>query len=159
MSYSSKVLTESYRDKRYEEDLTKLYFDVTAQVAKATYNPTIEYIRSAYSAVRQFSEAVVFSTEHLNRYNKLVVPVLSDMQLVLYGDVRSPLHAKAAIKYNSKIVFRCGKNEIENGINILNELSQVLFLIKQWAYEQGLLLTKPIDRRYGTEAIEDALRG
>lgn len=159
MSYGDKVLTESYRDKTYEKDLTELYFEVTNNVARANVNPSIEYIKIAYGSVKQFSEAVVFSMEHLKRYKDTVSPVMNDMQMILYGDARTPTHARAAIKYNTRIVFRQGKQEIENGVNVLNELSQILFLIKQWAYEQGLLLTKPIDRKYGTDAIEDVLRG
>lgn len=153
--YGDRTLTESYRDKRYEEDLTKLYFRATGDLRAAHNTPTLEYVRFAYSAVREFTEATVYSKAHLELFQKKVRPVLEAAQLILYGNPRSMDVVSASIDMNTRLVMRRGRLEIENGVYLLNQLSEVLFLIKQWAYDQGLLLSKPIDRKFGIDAIED----
>lgn len=156
--YSDRVLTESFRDKRYEEDLTKLYFTAMRILNNAHMAPTLEYIKTAYSASREFCEALVYSKDHLVKYRDLIKPTLQDAQTILYGDPRSPFSVRAATKYNCRIIKKRGKYEILNGVRILNQLSEVVFLAKQYAYQQGLLLPKPMDKKFGIEAIEDNLK-
>lgn len=156
--YIDKTLTESYRDKNYEVELTRLYFKATKDLKYAHSLPSLEYIRTAYSAVREFSEATIYSPNHLLRYKSKIVPVMDSIQLILFGDPKNMEAVTASIDYNSRLIKRRGKFEIENGVNLLNELSQILFLVKQWAYEQGLLLSKPVDRKYGKSAVEDNMQ-
>lgn len=157
MSYTNRVLTESYKDKRYEEDLTKLYFSTMKSISGANCMPTLEHIKMAFSVAKIFCESVVLSKEHLERYRDKVKPVFADLQTILYGDPGTMMVAKVAIAYRTRIIKARGKYEIQNGVNILNQISELMFILKQWAYEQGLFLVKPIDKRYGTEAIEDNL--
>lgn len=156
--YSDRVLTETYRDKRYEEDLTKLYFEAMRYLHNAHNAPTLEYIKVAYSKSREFSEALIYSKEHLVKYRDKVRPTLEKIQTILYGDIRSPGTIRAASEYKCRLIKRHGKLEIVNGVRVLNQLSQIVFLVKQYAYQQGLLLPKPMDKKFGIEAIEDNLR-
>lgn len=158
MTLSDRVLTETYRDKRYEEDLTKLYFQVLERLDLAHAAPTLEYIKAAYSSVRRFSESLVYSKEHLLKYRDMIRPTVLDIQTILYGDPRMPSTIRAASRYGARVVKHRGKFEIQNAPNILNQLSEVVFLVKQYAYEQGLFLPKPMDRKFGIEAIEDNLK-
>ena len=151
-------MTETYRDKRYEEDLTKLYFEAMRFLHGAHLAPTLEYIKGAYSKTREFCDALVYSREHLIKYSEHVRPNLEQIQLVLYGDLRSPAAVRAASKYSCRVIKKRGKYEIINGVKILNQLSEILFLTKQYAYQQGLLLPKPMDKKFGIGAIEDNLK-
>jgi hypothetical protein len=154
---SDRVLTETFRDKRYEEDLTKLYFRVMREIGVARAMPSIEYAKSAYAAAVEFCEAVVFSKEHLARYREKIHPVLEDVELILYGDHRLPSVQAIVLEYGVRLLRIAGKMELEAGNNLIKQLSQAVFLVKQWAYEEGLFLPKPIDRKYGTDAISEVL--
>lgn len=156
--YSEKTLTESWKDKRYEEDLTKLYFNATRDLRMAHSMPNLGYIRNAYSAVREFCEATVYSKKHLTLYQANVKPILEAAQLILYGQPNDMSVVSVSVDYEVRLRMIRGQMEIENGVNLLNQLSEILFLVKQWAYDQGLLLSKPIDRKYGTDAIEDNMK-
>ena len=156
--YSDRVLTETYKDKRYEEDLTKLYFEAMRQLHGAHQSPTLEYIKAAYSKAREFSEALIYSKQHLIKYKDIVRPTLEKLQTILYGDPRSPATVRAASMYRCRVFKHRGKLEIRNGVMVLNQLSEIVFLVKQYAYQQGLLLPKPMDKKFGIEAIEDNMR-
>ena len=158
MKHSDSVLTETYKDKRYEEDFTKLYFDVMRSLNRAHNAPTLEYIKAAYSMAREFAEALIYSSKHILKWRDLIRPTLNNIQTVLFGDPRGMATVRAACKYNCRVFSRRGKLEIINGVNILNQLSEIVFLVKQYAYEQGLLLPKPMDKKFGIEAIEDNMR-
>jgi hypothetical protein len=155
--YADKVLTENYRDKIYEIDLTRLYFDVQRSISNADFNPSLENVRGAYSVARNFCEAVVFSKTHLERYSKLIKPVISDIQLILYGDSRDARVFSVCQKYNAYVRKVRGDLVLLNGAMLMNQIHEMIFLIKQWAYEEGLFLPKPIDKKYGTGAISDSL--
>jgi len=155
--YADRVLTETYRDKRYEEDLTKLYFQVIDKLDNANNAPTIENIRSAFSAIKTFSEGLVYSKNHLAGYKEKVRPVLYDIQLILFGNPKDPEVLSKSLDYGARMDNVKGTLVLKNGINLLNELSEVLFCVKQWAYEEGLLLPKPVDRRMGMDGIENTL--
>lgn len=157
MVHSDHVLTETYRDKRYEEDLTKLFFRVLHDLSEARKTPAIEYLKMAYSSASEFCQAVVFSKEHLVRYRAKVSPVLDGIQLILYGDHRLPSVRKVAIDLGVNMVRQNGRDELEGGPIVVRQLDNVIFLVKQWAYEEGLFLPKPIDRKYGTDAISETL--
>lgn len=156
--YGDRVLTETYKDKRYEEDLTQLYFKVMNNINLAHTYPTIEYIKAAYGSARGFCEALVYSKNHLIKYRDLIKPVLNDSQTILFGDPRDPSVAEVSLRYGCRVIRKSGKLEITNGVVVLNQLSEIIFLAKQYAYQQGLLLPKPMDKKYGIEAIEENLQ-
>lgn len=157
MGRLDKILTESYRDKRYEEDLTKLYFRVMTQIGTSRTTPSIEYARLAYAVTMEFVESVVYSKTHLERYQKKVRPIMKELEIVIYGDPRLPSVQAVAGKYDARVFLARNKPELQNGLKIINQLSQVVFLVKQWAYEQGLLLPKPLERKYGIDAMAEVL--
>jgi hypothetical protein len=157
MGRVDRILTETYRDKRYEEDLTKLYFRVMQQIGQSRTTPCIEYARIAFSAATEFVEAVVYSRTHLERYQDKVQPVLKDIELILYGDPRLPSVQAVAARYDARVFLSLNKPELQNGLKVINQLGQIVFLVKQWAYEQGLLLPKPLERKYGIDGMADVL--
>lgn len=154
---SDRVLTETFRDKRYEDDLTKLFFKILEDVGAAMISPTIENTRVAFSSTVKVCTGLVFSTEHLIRYDKKVTPVFNAIRLILYGDTRLPSVQAVMREYNVRVVKIHGKDELESGQEIVTQLSEIIFLVKQWAYEEGMFLPKPIDRKYGTDAISEVL--
>jgi len=157
MPYQDRVITETYRDKRYEEDLTKMFFEAARKLEMATFSPNLMSVRVAFSAVKTFSESLVYSKQYLEQYKNDVRNVLDDIQTVLYGDYRLQSVVRKATEYNSKISKINGETILSNGQNILNVLSNILFLVKQWAYMEGLFLPKPIQKKQGTEGIENTL--
>lgn len=156
--HSDEVLTEAYRDKNYERSLTDLYFDVMKQLKICESFPSIEYARTALAESSNFIEAVVLSPHHLKLYGKTVEPVIDDIRTILHGDPRLPSVISKSAEYNVYVVQRYNKPELRNGLFLILQLKQAIFLMKQWAYEQGMFLIKPIDRKFGVEAIEEALQ-
>ena len=152
-----KIITETYKDKRFEEDLTKLYFRVMRQLGAARYIPSIEYAKMAYAAASEFIEAVVYSKVHLERYQEKVRPVMHDIELIIHGDPRLPSVQAVAQKYGARVFFSRNKAELENGLKVINQISQAVFLVKQWALEMGLWLPKPLERKYGRDAMAEVL--
>lgn len=154
---ADKILTETFRDKRYEDDFTKLFFSVIDDIGDARMTPTIEHTRKAYASVSKFCLGMLFSKEHLERFERLVMPTLKEIGLILYGDRRLP-SVRALMRLYSVNVMRInGKDELESGQELVNQLDSAVFLVKQWALEEGMFLPKPIDRKYGIDAIASVL--
>ena len=157
MTKIDRIVTETWKDKRYEDELTKLWIGVRDKVELATTTPTIEYMKIAYAATKKFCKSVLWSKDHLPMFNKQVVPVLDDICKILYGDHRLPSVQAKAREYGVRIVQKFGKDEIEAGALLINQLDDLIFLCQQWALEEGLFFPKPQDRKYGTDAIRDVL--
>lgn len=157
MSYSDKVITETYRDKRYEEDLTKMFTDAEMSLKTATFSPDLVNVRVAFSAVKVFAESLVYSKQYLDSYKKEVRQVLDDIQTVLYGDYRLQSVINKANEYDSRVSKIRGETILVNGENVIKVLFHVQFTVKQWAYEEGLFLPKPIQKKQGIEGIENTL--
>lgn len=157
MGRLDQVLTESWKDKRYENDLTSLYFEVIRKISRTRTSPTLEMLREAYTAAMEFLQAVVYSKQHLKEFKKRVIPVMEDIELILYGQPGRREIVEKAFEYGVRLVNVKNRPEIEGGILLLRKIDDRVFLVKQWAYEEGLLLTKPIERKYGLEALEDVL--
>lgn len=157
MRKSDKVLTEAYRNKRYEEDLTRFYFEAMRDIQRAETLPTIEWVRVALASASTFTRAVVFSKHHLREYHEKVIPTLRDIRKILYGDPRIPSVNRVAQEYGARIEHIRNKPELHNGMALIEQIHEAVFLVKQWAYEEGLFLPKPFDRKFGLEAIEESL--
>lgn len=155
---SDKILTEGYRDKRYEEDLTKLYFEVIRDIRMAETCPSIEYLKMALATANCFIGAVIYSKHHLPDYRDKIAAVLNEIKIILHGDPRLPSVVKISTKYNARTVKIRNKWELHNGMALLDQINNAVFLVKQWAYEEGLFLSKPIDRKFGREAIEEVMQ-
>lgn len=157
MGRLDQILTETWRDKRYENDLTSLYFEVLRIISRTRISPTLEMLKSAYTAAMEFLQAVVYSKQHLAEYKKNVIPVMQDIELILYGQPGRREVVEKSFEYGVRIVSIKNRPEIEKKMLILRKIDDRVFLVKQWAYEEGLLLPKPIERKYGLEALEDVL--
>ena len=157
MGYSDRVVTETYRDKNYEEELTKAYFDAMKKMEMANFSPNLMVVRQAFSAVKSFAEAMIYSKEYLEQYEKKVKVEMDNIQTILYGDYRQMDVKRISIEYNAKIDNKNGEQILVNGQNIMKQLSEIMFLTKQWAYSEGLFLPKPIVKKHGNEGIENTL--
>jgi len=155
--YADKVLTEGWKDKPYEKDLTELYFQVIERLDRANFAPTMDNIKSAFSAIKTFSESMIYSKDHLKQYIIFIRPVMKDIQTILYGNPKDMAVVSKSLDYDAGLQSIKGSVVLRNGINLLNEMSEVLFLVKQYAYEQGLLLPKPIEKKLGMDGIENTL--
>jgi hypothetical protein len=154
-----RVITETYRDKRYEEDYTKLFFYASKVLSGARAQPCLAQIKQAYAAVQEFITATVFSNTYLNLYGKKVKPVMEDVEIILQGDPGNMSVVRKMMDYNVRIVTRPGGQiEIQNGPLLIKQLTECLFLVKQWAYEEGLFLPKPLDRKHGTALLDDVMQ-
>ncbi|MCX6817731.1 MAG: hypothetical protein NTU57_02645 [Candidatus Aenigmarchaeota archaeon] len=158
MSKLDYVLTEAYRDKNYEEKLTELFFEVMRDLRTAENCPAIENVRQALADANCFIESVVFSKNHLARYNEKVRPVMNDIRRIVFGNPLLPSVRMVGLKYGASVVLVRNKPELQNGLALVEQLKSAIFLVKQWAYEEGLFLSKPMDKRIGMEAIESTMQ-
>ncbi len=157
MTRADEILTETWKDKRYENDLTKLYFEMLREISRCRRAPAMENLKTAYTAAMEFLEACVYSKQHLKEYRDHVIPVMRDVELILFGDPNKFDVVKKAFDYGVRLVNVKNRPEIVGGPVILRRIADRVFLVKQWAYEEGLLLPKPIERKYGLDALEDVL--
>jgi hypothetical protein len=151
------VLTEAYRDKNYEENLTDLYFEVMKNIRTAENCPAIENVRQAQADASCFIESVVFSKNHLALYNTKIRPVMDDIRKIIFGNPQLPSIRLVSLKYGAFVVMYRSKPELQNGLVLVEQMKNAMFLVKQWAYEEGLFLSKPLDRKVGLEAIEQTM--
>ena len=155
---SEKELTESWKDKNYEVMLTQYYFKVVTYLKEASRLAVLPNLRIAFTEVKSLAYSLIYSPHHLQEFEKKVKPVLEDVELILYGKPENARVGNLMSKYGIMITSdRHGKTSVENAQVLISELWEVLFLLKQWAYEQGMFMVKPMSRKLGTEAIEDAL--
>lgn len=157
MATGKNIITETWRDKPYERLFTDRWFEITGLLRNARTAPTIEYVRAAFSAVYNIVDDLVLSTTHMKRMAAKIIPTMTDLQQILYGDPRLPSIRMVSIKYGVHLIRIRNKMELQNGILIVNELSQVITMLRQWALEEGLWLPKPIERKFGMDAISEVL--
>lgn len=155
MSTDGKILTETWRDKRFENDLTRSYFDVSAIIAKARRYPCLEYVKDAYTAGKKFINDMIYSKAHLKAKKEHVNDIMDDIELILFGDPMKYEVVAKAMEYNVRLISKRGRSEIIGGVLLLKIIEDKVFLVKQWAYSSGLFFPTPIDRKYGRAAIEE----
>lgn len=151
-------VTESWKDKIYEKKFTEYYFEILEQLRRASNFPIINNLKMAFNSVRAISYGTVFSRYHMIEFNIKVKPVLDEINTILYGKIEDAIVMRMMEKYGMNITQnRHGRVEVNNAQNIIKQLWEILFFIKQWAYEEGFFVVKPFSRRVGTDAIEDAM--
>jgi len=156
MSRLDDIVTETWRNKNFEEEFVKKYFkDVSPAIARARRYPCLEYLKDAYTAARGFVDDLVYSNNNLGKLSKNVDPFFRDMQLLLFGDPRKIEVISIAMRYNVRLVRTRKRYEIMGGAMILEKIADKLFLVKQYAYQQGLLFPKPMERKFGMDAVQD----
>lgn len=149
-------VTDSWSKKTYEFELTEFYFKSLTVLTRAQAAPVIENLRAALSAVHAFAYGLIYK-KYLSNFKEKVQPVLKDIEKIIYGVSDSPEVMNLCARYGVQIVSdRTGrKKTITNIQNLLHELWEIFFLVKQWAYEEGFFAKKPIERKFGKEAMED----
>jgi hypothetical protein len=154
----NRLVTESWKERHFEIKLADLFFSASNMLAKASVNPVLMNLRQAFAKIQEFSRASPYSKPYLDKFDKNVSPVLDDLNKILFGNLDNPDIVMLCHKYDVSIKHgKYGNNSVENAQNILDELHQVLFLVKQWGNEQGIYFTKPSDRKYGSEAISEVM--
>lgn len=144
--------TDSWERKKYEDDLTDFFFKTANTLREAQIMPTLENINKAFAAVNEFSMLPIYS-KTLVSYENNIKPVLKDMTLILFGMADNRDVIMACRKYGVTIKSERGKKTLVNGQKIINELNQVMFLVKQYAYKDGFFAKKPMEQKLGTGAI------
>lgn len=151
-------VTESWRDKNYEGLLTDYYFEITKRIKNASNLPILFNLKLAFSDLKSFSYSVVYSPDHLKKFESDIKPILDDIEKILYGSEEDVNVLKIMRKYGVTISRdRHNRVSVNNSQAIIGQLWEVLFIIKQWAYEQGFFVVKPFSRKVGIEALEDAM--
>jgi hypothetical protein len=84
---------------------------------------------------------------------------MEDIEIILQGDHRDMNVVRKMMSYHVRIVsLPGGQIEIQNGPLLVKQLTECLFLVKQWAYAMGLFLPKPLDRKHGTALLDDVMQ-
>jgi len=150
-------LTESWKDKRYEPNLTDFYFEVSRKIMNVSVIPNLINLRIAFSAVERFINDLIYKGAYFKTYEEHMRPTMNEIKCILYGNPNDVNTLKMMAKYGVLIDFdRFGRPIVFNAQNILDQLNQTLFLAKQIAYAEGLFLVKPFSKVVGIEAIEHA---
>ena len=157
MTETKRILTEQWLNKNYEPLLTEDFRHAKDVIAKARISPTIEYIIVAHAAVVAIVDNLLLSQHYLEAEKRLILPKLDEIGQLLHADFRMPSVQVLCRRYNTMISMKRNKREISNGIAIVNMLSEVFRVLRQFAGNQGFFVTKPQDRKYGLEALEDVM--
>jgi hypothetical protein len=158
MPEDRKELTEYSKKREYEEKLTDELIRAFHVLESVSNDPTYENLRVAYNTVETFTNLNVYSSHYLKKLSEKIKPELTNLQIVLFGDLDSKETLKRFALYEIFIENYEGKIRVYNPQNILKEMREILFLVKQYGYAQGLYLQKPYDRKFGNEAISDVLK-
>lgn len=149
-------ITESWKEKNYEYELTELFFQTTRRMGFASQEPTIENMKLAFSSVRAFANALIYNSKYRGEYESKVKPVLEDINIIIFGEMNSVKINNICMKYNvKKSVGKFKQIEITNIPAIITELWECLYLLKQWAYEMGFFAKKPWEKQFGKSAMQD----
>ena len=152
------IITDSWKERRYENDLTIDMFRTKARLEFATNFPTLENIRTAYATVKGFAFSLLYPRESYKIFREKTIFTLKEIEKILYGNTTSPETIKLMSKYGVYVrIDKRRKQIIDNGQNILRELWDIFDLTKQLAYKFGFFARKPAERRFGTEAVESVL--
>lgn len=153
-------ITESWNDKIYELKFTDKFFQTSDILLSANESPNVPNVMRAYSAVKALANALVYNNFYMEKYNKQVKPALETIDFVLYGnpDNDKVLIAQSRLDVIIEQDAKTNTKTIKNIQNIIKELYEIFFLIKQWAYEEGFFAKKPFERKYGKDAISDIMQ-
>lgn len=152
-----RVATESWKDKIYEPKLTESLFDATEILAKISVSPTVENLKIGLAEVMRFYINLITTPFFMKKIKSdKIKDRLEEIEVMLYGNEEDERVVKLRAKYDIDIeTDRHKKTVIKNAQNILKELREVIYILKQFASEQGFFITKPSERKYGKVAIED----
>lgn len=148
-------LTE-YTKTIYQYLFIKRFFKTIDTISSISNNPHYENLRVALADVRAVYDSLIFAKHYLEKIQKTVQPTLKEIELLLYGDIESDDVIKLMEQYDVEIdSTRNNGFRIKNAQNILNQLRETLFILKQFAYEQNIVIQKPFSRKFGSDAIVD----
>lgn len=149
-------ITESWKEKNYEYELTELLFQTTNRMGLANQEPTIKNLKCAFSSVRAFANILIYNKKYREEYESKVKPVLEDINIIIFGEVNSMPVNTICRKYNvQKKEGKFNIPEVSNIPSLINELWEILHLLKQWGYEMGFFAKKPWEKQFGKKAMQD----
>lgn len=154
-----KQVTESWADKTYEVELTDLLFSTLQKMRRAQESPVVEIVRQAFSMVKTLAFGLVYSPKYNMEFDEKVKPVLQDLEVLLFGDYKRAEVRNMAAKYFVRLNVNNKTKAVtfDNIQNIIKELWEITYLIKQWGYDEGFFAVKPQDRRYGKDAVDSVM--
>ena len=151
-------ITDGWQGKIYEAELTKKLEEVYDIMQIVDSEPTEQNLSKALSAVKTISKKLLLSNKKLNERRKIVDPVINKIELILRGSMYSEETKRACEELGIKKGMESyGKTYIINQINIVNQLWEILNILLQWGYEEGFFVVKPIQKKFGSDALEDTL--
>lgn len=148
-------ITQSWKDKIYDVELTKKLFSIIEMQNLAFISPVLETLKAYYSQVEGLYTILVYGSFYLKK-SEYIKTKLKEIQTMLYGDQNDARVLELLKTYKVFIRRdRYGKATVFNAQNIINELQDIVFILKQWAYKLGFLVPPKRDRLIGMEAIQD----
>ena len=154
-------ITESWKDKIYEVKLTDMMVNTSKYLTMYNTLPTYENLRQAFLVMKSFVYTMIYSNYYLKQFEEKVKPVMEDLEIILFGDPETKEVNDVCKKHGVEIeVEKHGKMKkiiLHNGQVLIKDMWEAYFLVKQWGYDMGLFLTKPYERRYGIDAIQEAM--
>ena len=151
-----KEVTESWLQKNYEKLMTEYYFSVVVRLKDASMLPAMENLKMAFFDVKSFCYSMVFSKHHLEQF-KTIKKEIDEVEQLLYGNTNDP--AVLRLRHEWGVIIstdRHGKTIVLNAQNVIKQMWEWLFLVKQWGYDQGFFAVKPHYAKIGVEAMQDA---
>jgi hypothetical protein len=147
-------VTEAWRGKNYEFELTNKFFETSQSLEIATAYPSLENLKTAFSKIKGFMYALIYS-EHYLTHLKTQKDVMDNIEAALFGNPQDAKTRAVWIAYDFRITQdRFGEQIIINGQNIARDLGEVFFIIKQFAYKQGFFTIQPKGRILGKDALD-----
>lgn len=152
-------VTTDWGSKNYEFEYTRVYFSVLHDLKVAQQIPVADYVKNAFSSVKALAFSLVYSPKHNEEFGNKIKPVLEDMEVILFGDYGKVETRNTAARYKVSMQAnnKTKTKDFVNIQNILKELWEIFYYVKQWAYEEGFFAKKPGERRYGKEAVESVM--
>lgn len=153
------TVTESWKEKKYEDLLTARLFETEKVLKLCAFNPTIENLKMAFLQVRGFISVMIYTGKYLQKLEADIQPLLNELEIVIWGDPKDYRVIELRDKYGVLIEETRDGPRAKNGQNIIRELDQAFFIVKQWGYDEGFFAVKPAYRKLGARAIGEAAKG
>jgi len=150
-------LTDSFGKKTYEYFLTKSFDDAFRALKMIGLNPTYENLKMGFAEVQNISSRVL-AKKTMAKKIEVINPKLNLINIALNGAADNDKTKQALSKLGvEKSIDFYGHLVFTNSQNILTELYTIMEALQLLAYDEGMFLFKPMERKFGKAGIHDVL--
>lgn len=153
--YENDSLTDAWTVKPlYNFNAIRLIGNSAIAVAKK--HQSFSLVCDAYIKLEEYLRAICLRRDMLNK-QKIQ---LNEIEQCLYGSHLQQKTIELWAKYNIKIKSdESGRKYIVNALNIVDALSNIFLEITEVAYYNNLIIPQPMDKKTGTERLEETMAG